>query len=442
MAELSPEFKAFLKKYRIEFIITAIVIIAAFELAFGLASGSIIDFMKNDVVRPAYNVVMIFLSIVMFLIAFISYPKIYKFKILLSAYALLAFFICYLAAANPFMENISIMGIRFEFWRDGSRFTLKFLITLLNLNLLITVLAQSTVNFVKGKQIALWIFIFNILACLFIFIVIEGNYFMDRSAKSVFVKFAGDFVDVFSSYTLLLNFLMLMIIAIITVFNVEEEHNYGSIIMALSILGFYLLLPLIYTPQGIGYYKFKLMMPVMALILIIGIMVHWMSSLHHKAHYDPLLKIYNRQHMDSIATGVADTKLGASFSLLMCDIDHFKEVNDTYGHAAGDAVLYKVAQTIRDTALPEGVVCRYGGEEIVAFLRGRVDKEAVVKAEKIRKAIKALSVKFRSKTIKVTMSIGLASTRAGIEDFDRMIKTADDNVYKAKKAGRDRVVAE
>jgi diguanylate cyclase (GGDEF)-like protein len=76
------------------------------------------------------------------------------------------------------------------------------------------------------------------------------------------------------------------------------------------------------------------------------------------------------------------------------------------------------------------------------FVRDRIGEEAFMKAEKIRKAVKKESVKTRSKSIKVTMSIGVASTRKGLDDIGKMIKTADDNVYKAKKRGRDRVVAE
>jgi diguanylate cyclase (GGDEF)-like protein len=442
MPVFSPELKIFMKRYRIEFVVSAIVLIAAFELSFGLAQGSIIDFMKNDIVRPAYNIVLIVLSAFMFLIALVSYPKIYKFKILLSSYALLAFFICYLIVSNATANSIGIGDFKVDFWRDGSRFTLKFLITVLSLNLLATVLSQSTMNYNKGKNIAITMFFVNIAVCFFAFVLIEGNYFIDRTTKTGFLKFAGDFVDLFNRYALPVNFIMFMCMAVLSVFNIEEEHNYGSIIMALASLNFYLLIPLIFTPNGVGYYKFKLMLPIMAIIIIIGIFVHWMSCLHHKAHYDPLLKIYNRQHMDSIISGVADVKMGNSFSVLMCDIDHFKDVNDTYGHAAGDEVLFRIAQIIRDSSLPEGVVCRYGGEEIIVFLRGKTDEEAKSKAEKIRKAVKKESVKYKNKTIKVTMSIGLASTDKGLESFKKMIKIADDNVYKAKKRGRDRVVAE
>jgi diguanylate cyclase (GGDEF)-like protein len=430
-----------MKRYRIGFVAAAIIIIALFELSFGMASGSIVDFMKNDIVRPAYNIVLIFLSAFMFLIAIISYPKIYKFKILLSAYALLAFFICYLIVSNTTGSSIGIGDFKVDFWRDASRFTLKFLISVLSLNFLATVLVQSTMNYNKGKNIALTVFFINMAVCFFVFVLIEGNYFLDRTTKTGFIKFAGDFVDMFNHYALPVNFIMFIAMAVLSVFNIEEEHNYGSIIMALASLNFYLLIPLILNPNGVGYYKFKLMLPVMAIIIIIGIFVHWMSCLHHKAHYDPLLKIYNRQHMDSIISGEEDVRLGSNFSVLMCDIDHFKDVNDTYGHAAGDEVLFRIAQIIRDTSLPEGVVCRYGGEEIIVFLRDKTDDEALSKAEKIRKAVKKESVRYKNKTIKVTMSIGLASTKKGLESFKKMIKTADDNVYKAKKRGRDRVVA-
>jgi diguanylate cyclase (GGDEF)-like protein len=105
-------------------------------------------------------------------------------------------------------------------------------------------------------------------------------------------------------------------------------------------------------------------------------------------------------------------------------------------------VLFNVAHIIRDTALPEGVVCRYGGEEIIVFVREKTDDEAKYKAEKIRKAVKKATTRTKSKSIKVTMSIGVASTKKGLEDINKMIKRADDNVYKAKKRGRDRVVAE
>lgn len=262
------------------------------------------------------------------------------------------------------------------------------------------------------------------------------------AGKTGFLKFAGQFVYLFNKYDVAVNLVIFGLMAVLSVFNIEEEHNYGSIIVALASMSFYVLIVLMLQPNGDGYYKYKYMLLLMALLIIVGIFAHWMSCLNHKAQYDPLLKIYNRQHMDAIISGLADIKLGASFSVFMCDIDHFKDVNDTYGHSAGDDVLFKVAQVIRDASLPEGVVCRYGGEEIIVFVKDKTDDEAFMKAEKIRKAVKKEAIKSKSKTIRVTMSIGVASTKKGLDDIQKMIKRADDNVYKAKKRGRDRVVAE
>jgi len=248
------------------------------------------------------------------------------------------------------------------------------------------------------------------------------------------IKPISDFVIFFNKYNLTINFFLLSLIILFSFFNIEEEHNYGSIIVALALIVFYCNLQINY----VG--KFKLMMPLMSILLIWGMFAHWITCLHHKAHYDPLLKIYNRQYMNSIIDGLVDVKLGDKFSVLMCDIDHFKKVNDTYGHTAGDEVLFKVAQVIRELSLPEGIACRYGGEEIIIFLRDKIGDDAYNKAEKIRITTKKTSIKFKNKSIKVTMSIGVASTKTGLSEIHKIIKRADENVYKAKKSGRDKVV--
>jgi diguanylate cyclase (GGDEF)-like protein len=248
------------------------------------------------------------------------------------------------------------------------------------------------------------------------------------------VKPVSEFIAIFNKYNLSLNLFILSLIILFSFFTIEEEHNYGSIIVGLSLIAFYCNMQINY----IG--KLKLMMPLMSIFLIWGMFAHWITCLHHKAHYDPLLKIYNRQYMNSIIDGLVDVKLGNEFSIFMCDIDHFKKINDTYGHTAGDEVLFSVAQIIREVSLPEGIVCRYGGEEIIIFLRDKINDDAYAKAEKIRKMVKKASVKYKNKTIKVTISIGVASTKSGMAEIHKIIKRADENVYKAKKAGRDRVV--
>jgi diguanylate cyclase (GGDEF)-like protein len=415
---VESKIRVFLQKYRIEFIIAALV-----ALVF-TAHSRIGIFV--DKARPVdYGVTMAVLSLAVFLVARISYPKIYKFKILLSGYVVVAFIINFFMISTE--TSVKIFGLNF-FQKSMSimpsgNFAYRFLFTILNLNLLVIMLVNAYVNYNAGKHSSWVAFALNIIVYFTVLIILPAH-------KS------SHFVKGFLQTHLLINLVITGLIILLSFFNIEEEHNYGSIIVAVSFIVFYCE---IYS-QNLGQVKFLL--PAMEVIIIWGMFAHWVNCLHHRAHYDPLLKIYNRQYMDNIIRGIADIRFGENLSVMMCDIDHFKKVNDTYGHAAGDAILFHIAQIIRETSLPEGIVCRYGGEEIIVFLRDKIGNDAKAKAEKIRKAVKAAGTKFKSKNIKVTLSIGVASTKEGMQDVGRIIKKADDCVYKAKKSGRDKVVAD
>lgn len=125
-------------------------------------------------------------------------------------------------------------------------------------------------------------------------------------------------------------------------------------------------------------------------------------------------------------------------SILFFDIDHFKKINDTYGHEVGDSVLKKVAETIAQSVRGGDTVARWGGEEIVASLLGANEEDAKGKAESIRKKIEELT--FGSTDLKVTISIGVASNFAGAKVSD-LVKNADLALYKAKRSGRNKTVA-
>ncbi len=127
-----------------------------------------------------------------------------------------------------------------------------------------------------------------------------------------------------------------------------------------------------------------------------------------------------------------------NLSFLFFDIDHFKQINDTYGHPVGDQVLHEVAQLINKSVREGDTVARWGGEEMVACLLGANEKDAKDKAESIRKSIEQLT--FSNSQIKVTISIGVASNfkEATVAN---LLKNADLSVYKAKRTGRNKVVA-
>ncbi len=430
---MESDLKNFLKKYHIEYIIAAFISILLIQINYIFFKGKIINFLRDFLFW--YNLILILLAFFVFLIASISYPKIYKFKILLTGYILISYYIIFLFITNKFPVKLQIFGINFNFYEKAleapGHFALAFLITAFNLNLIFVISAKPTINYNDGKKYSLYISIINIIFYFYVLFFISGKFIGSKPEI-----FATKFVLTFNKYYPILNFLILIIVFLISIYNIEEEHNYGSIIMSMSMMCFFCAL------NADAYWPVKVTLPVMAIIIIIGIFAHWVNCLHHKAHYDPLLKIYNRQFMNNIIEGIAEIKIGKIFSVLMCDIDHFKKINDTYGHEAGDIVLYNAAQTIRNNALPEGIVCRYGGEEIIVFLRNKVDDEAKSKAEKIRKAIKKLKIKTKGKVISITVSIGVAGTEKGIQEIAKVIKRADENVYKAKKRGRDKVVME
>ena len=127
--------------------------------------------------------------------------------------------------------------------------------------------------------------------------------------------------------------------------------------------------------------------------------------------------------------------------MIMCDIDHFKAVNDTYGHNAGDAVLRHVAAMLESNVRKDDVVYRWGGEEFIILLSDTDLDGAAATAEKVRAAIEASECVFEGTTINVTMSFG-----CGVIDpahtAEENIAVADRRLYVAKESGRNRVVKE
>ena len=133
----------------------------------------------------------------------------------------------------------------------------------------------------------------------------------------------------------------------------------------------------------------------------------------------------------------------------MLDIDHFKNVNDTYGHAAGDAALRELAQRIETQVRVSDIAARFGGEEFVVLLPGTEIESGTLLAERIRKAVSATPIDIGDgNSITITVSIGVASVAPGqdVDDLktsgESLLARADVALYSAKSAGRDQVTAE
>ena len=158
---------------------------------------------------------------------------------------------------------------------------------------------------------------------------------------------------------------------------------------------------------------------------------------------DELTKVYNRRHFRELANRELQRagRTGQFVSLLFMDIDHFKVVNDSYGHSAGDEVLKKIAQTCQNSIRDLDIFARLGGEEFVFLLPEINISQAEITAERIRKIISGTLICTDSDEIRVTASFGVSAYhKEKSETLDKMVQQADKALYEAKERGRDRVV--
>lgn len=155
---------------------------------------------------------------------------------------------------------------------------------------------------------------------------------------------------------------------------------------------------------------------------------------------DPLTGIFNRRYLNfqlaNLENEYREFKL--DFGILFFDIDHFKNVNDQYGHIVGDKVLITVANTIKASLRPEDFVGRWGGEEFVAIIKNINLEELKVIAERLRNLVKNSSYTFNKETIRVTVSIG-GTIYIDNESFTNTVERADKLMYESKQTGRDKI---
>lgn len=158
------------------------------------------------------------------------------------------------------------------------------------------------------------------------------------------------------------------------------------------------------------------------------------------AKVDPMTGLHNRRWLEEMYTREINRSNMGDFKLMafMIDVDHFKNVNDTYGHLAGDQVLISVAQSILKSLRPSDMPVRYGGEEFSVFLPGTSSENARIIAERIRTNVEHMSISLPSgEMIQVTISIGFAE-REPNDSVASLIERADQALYHAKKNGRNR----
>jgi diguanylate cyclase (GGDEF)-like protein len=170
-----------------------------------------------------------------------------------------------------------------------------------------------------------------------------------------------------------------------------------------------------------------------------------LQQLYDASVTDALTGAHNREHLDTQLRSELSfaRRHKADVSLAFFDVDHFKKVNDTYGHQGGDAVLVSLANAIRGMIRNEDVFARYGGEEFALILRGIDGNGAAIVGERLRERVEAMRVNFEGRVLTVTVSVGCASFAELDEKTpEALVSTADKRLYAAKHAGRNRVIAQ
>jgi diguanylate cyclase (GGDEF)-like protein len=179
---------------------------------------------------------------------------------------------------------------------------------------------------------------------------------------------------------------------------------------------------------------------VLSTVILSGALVESDRAHRRRSTLDPLTGLFNRnaleQRLAELDGQPSNEEEGLSHALLLCDLDHFKRINDLLGHAAGDAVLQDIAYTMRAALRAGDSIYRVGGEEILVILPGAGEEAALEIAERVRQAVR----RRRPVGVAVTVSVGVAVSRSEAVDTDDLVARADAALYEAKASGRDAVV--
>jgi two-component system, cell cycle response regulator len=177
-------------------------------------------------------------------------------------------------------------------------------------------------------------------------------------------------------------------------------------------------------------------------LLVLGRMAGLVRAQRHAAITDGLTGLRSRRFFEQAlhAESVRAARTGSGLSMLLLDIDHFKTVNDTYGHSAGDRVLVEVARRLGGLVRPGDLLARYGGEEFAVLLPGASPSTAREVAERVRRGVAMAPVAVGGGRLhRITISVGFSGMPPACTDTDELVLAADRALYAAKGSGRDQV---
>lgn len=172
-----------------------------------------------------------------------------------------------------------------------------------------------------------------------------------------------------------------------------------------------------------------------AMMLLVIVLMFFYERRRSRSFKDPLTGAYNRAFFYEVVAAHGLSR----YHLMLCDLDHFKTINDTYGHDVGDLVLKKAARRIMKQIRKEDIFIRYGGEEFLLLVRKKRTQDSIELAKRLLKVLSADPIAFENGAVTVTVSIGLNPNLNVQTTMDEAIKQADTALYRAKSGGRNRV---
>ena len=205
------------------------------------------------------------------------------------------------------------------------------------------------------------------------------------------------------------------------------------------------------TTSNVGFFIYSLMNNVA--LTIVYIMMNGQRLTNHLtvaqqalellATKDSLTDLYNYRTLRELGQSelLRSRRMSHELALLMFDIDRFKHVNDTYGHAAGDKVLNLLGNQALRTCRSIDIVARMGGDEFVMLLPETSAENAVIVAGRLQRIVAQEACEWDGQQIKITLSIGLTALTPDDREFESLLRRADDALYEAKRTGRDRLIA-
>jgi len=168
--------------------------------------------------------------------------------------------------------------------------------------------------------------------------------------------------------------------------------------------------------------------------LLMYVLVLYFREKYHEGYLDPLTQVYNRKYLYENLY----KRLNWKYQLILLDVDYFKKVNDTYGHAVGDEVLRAISGRLKNLIRPEDTLIRFGGEEFLIYATGLSESMCHEFAERLRRGIGDVPITIEGNAYHVTISLGVHPFASNVETFSRIVKLTDGALYEAKAGGRNR----